>query len=312
MRRAEGEGEAMGSGANGSSRILVEQNADTALHRLRAMSVSHSRAQRLANARTGVSLLLAAAGLVTAFVPGLTVIVTVLGGLWAVAHSVGLTAWESAEARRAALLQELFDVRLYRLAWNTALAGTPPAPQEVSSLSRRFRGEEAELRDYYEIPALPHPYDVLACQQQNLGWGARVRRRYARTVLAALLSWLGAGLVVGLAARMDVLDLVLLWYVPSLGAVMMALEVCRTQWEVAAERERVMELLETRIAAGDDPAALLVLARQVQDVIFQSRQRHTRVPDWFFRRFKNTDRADFQAAMSDLQRTVGRTTPQLG
>jgi hypothetical protein len=302
----------MGSEPIEGSRILSEQNAEPARHRLRAMTVSHSRAQRLANARMGVSLLLAVAGLATAFLPGLTVSVTVLGGLWAVAYSVGLTSWESSEARRAALLQELFDVRLFRLEWNSVFAGTPPAPQQISSLSRRFRGDEAELRDYYEIPELPRPYDVLACQQQNLGWGARVRRRYARTVLTAMLVWLGAGLVVGLSARMSVLDLVLLWYVPSLGAVMMGLEVCRTQWQVAAERERVMELLEARVTAGGDTATLVAFARQVQDVIFQSRQRYTRVPDWFFRHFKSTDRADFQAAMNDLQALVGRRSPQPG
>ncbi|MBW8793014.1 MAG: hypothetical protein JF597_05305 [Streptomyces sp.] len=302
----------MGSEPAGGSRIPSEQNAEAARQRLRAMTVSHRRAQRLANARTGVSLLLAAAGLGTVLLPRFTVTVTVLGGLWAVAYSVGLTSWESNEARRAALLQELFDVRLFRLEWNGPMAGPPPAPQQVNGLSRRFRGDEAELLDYYEIPELPRPYDVLACQQQNLGWGARVRRRYARTVLTAMIAWLVLGLVAGLSARMSVLDLLLLWYVPSLGAVMTGLEVCRIQWEVAAERERVMELLEARVAAGGDPAALLGFARQVQDVIFQSRQRHTRVPDWFFHRFKNTDRADFQAAMEHLQSLVARTTPQPG
>ncbi|MFD5966668.1 S-4TM family putative pore-forming effector [Streptomyces sp. NPDC060311] len=309
---AEDEGDVMGSEPVAGSRILSEQNGEAARQRLRAMTVSHRRAQRLANARMGVSVLLAAAGLLTVFLPGLTVAVTVLGGVWAVAHSVGLTSWESSEARRAALLQESFDVRLFRLEWNGAMAGSPPSPQSISSLGRRFTGDEAELRDYYEIPELPHPYDVLACQQQNLGWGARVRRRYARTVLVSLLAWLGLGLVVGLSTGMSVLDLLLLWYVPSLGAVMMGVEVCRTQWEVIKDRERVLELLEARVAAGGDPGALLVFARQVQDVIFQSRQRHTRVPGWFFRRFKSADRADFQAAMRDLQSVVAGVAPQPG
>ncbi|WP_033286345.1 S-4TM family putative pore-forming effector [Streptomyces sp. NRRL F-525] len=302
----------MGSEPVGGSRILSEQNGEAAQQRLRAMEVSHLRAQRLANARMGVSVLLAATGLVTVFLPDLTAPVTVLGGVWAVAHSVGLTSWESSESRRAALLQESFDVRLFQLEWNGPMAGSPPSPQLISSLSRRFAGDEAELRDYYEIPELPHPYAVLACQQQNLGWGARVRRRYARTVLTSLLIWLGLGLVIGLSARMSVLDLLLLWYVPSLGAVLMGVEVCRTQWRVITDRERVMELLEARVAAGGDTAALLVFARQIQDVIFQSRQRHTRVPGWFFRRFKSADRADFQAAMHDLQNVVARATPQPG
>ncbi|MFJ3760870.1 S-4TM family putative pore-forming effector [Streptomyces sp. NPDC090080] len=302
----------MGSDPAGGSRILSEQNAEAAQYRLRAMTVSHGRAQRLGNVRTGVSLLLAASGLASALLPELTLPATILGGLWAVAYSVGLTSWENNEARRAALLQELFDVRLFRLEWNSAMVGSPPTPQQINSLSRRFRGDEAELWNYYEIPELPRPYDVLACQQQNLGWGARVRRRYARTILTLMIAWLVMGLVVGLTARMSVLDLLLLWYVPSLGAVMTGFDVCRTQWDVAAERERVMALLEAMVVGDADPAALLVFARQVQDVIFQSRQRHTRVPNWFFSRFKNTDRADFQAAMDHLQTLVGSTTPQPG
>ncbi|WP_371573818.1 S-4TM family putative pore-forming effector [Streptomyces sp. NBC_01314] len=61
-----------------------------------------------------------------------------------------------------------------------------------------------------------------------------------------------------------------------------------------------------------DTAALLLLGRRIQDVIFRSRQWHTRVPGWFFRRFESADRADFQAATQDLRNIVARATPQPG
>ncbi|MEK8107928.1 S-4TM family putative pore-forming effector [Micromonospora sp. M12] len=98
------------------------------------------------------------------------------------------------QLRRAAVLQEMFDVRLFRLPWNAVAAGDPVGLPEVSRLDRAFRGDEQYLRDYYEVPDLPRPYDVLACQQQNLGWGARVRRRYAYTVLAGVALWATVGL----------------------------------------------------------------------------------------------------------------------
>lgn len=47
-------------------------------------------------------------------------------------------------------------------------------------------------------------------------------------------------------------------------------------------------------------------------MIFRSRQWHTRVPGWFFRRFESADRADFQAATQDLRNIVARATPQPG
>ncbi|MEU9899966.1 S-4TM family putative pore-forming effector [Streptomyces phaeochromogenes] len=292
--------------------ILTEQNETEALQRLRAMTVAHARAQRLADARLWISVLLAGAGLVTTLLPSWSAPVALLGGAWAVAHSMGLTLWESGTARQAALLQELFDIRLYGLPWNDVLIGPPPGAHVVSSLNRRFRGDEADLTDYYEVPLLPHPYDVLACQYQNLGWGARVRRRYARALTGAVLLWLTAGLVVGLMIGLSVMDLVLQWYVPSLGAVMIGLETCRKQRTVATERERVLALLDHTVAGSTAPDRLLVMARQIQDMIFQSRERNTRVPNWYFRRFKEQDRADFQAAMAELHNLVRRVSTQRG
>jgi hypothetical protein len=54
---------------------------------------------------------------------------------------------------------------------------------------------------------------------------------------------------------------------------------------------------------------MLSLARQVQDVLLQTRLTQARVPNWFFNRFLDTDRADFAAAMDELGRLVtGPTT----
>lgn len=292
------------------SPVLRAQNESEAIGRLRAISVSHARAQLLAGLSTLCSVLLAAAGLAAAFASDLAVTATVLGAAWAVLYSSGFASWEDTAARRAAYVQELLDVRLFRLGWNDVLAGEQPAPQEVSRLSRRFHGREDDLRDYYEIPDLPYPYDVLACQLQNLGWGARVRRRYARAVMAAVLTWIAAGLVVGVVERLGALDTLLWWYVPSLGALLTGVDTIRSQRAVAAERERVLSLVRARIAApGQRPDALRGLARQVQDVIFQSRLRYTRVPNWFFRRYQSADRADFQAAMTELQDLLRRPDP---
>ena len=299
--------------APASSPVLRAQNQPEAISRLRAMAVSHARAQRLSGLSTWLSVLLAAAGLAAAFIPSLAVWVTVAGAAWALAYSAGLGSWQDSEARRAAHLQELLDVRLYRLGWNQVLVGEQPAPHEVSSLSRRFHGQEEALRNYYEIPDLPYPYDVLACQAQNLGWGARVRRRYARAVMSAVLAWTAVGLVVGAAEHLSVFELILRWYIPSLAALLMGVDTFRCQREVASERERVLTLLRARVAGGHSAEELRRLARQVQDVIFQSRLRYTRVPNWFFHRYQSADRTDFQAVMREMSSAVdqalGRPEP---
>ena len=295
-----------------TSSIRERQNDPDMLSLLCSMSASHARAQRLDSLRTIVSVLLALSGLAAALASVAAAPITLLGGAWALVYSVGLASWGDSELRRAALIQEMFDVRLFRLPWNAVAVGGEPSAHDVSRLRRRYRGDEDTLRDYYEIPDLPHPYDVLACQQQNLGWGARVRRRYAYTVLSAVGVWAGAGLLVGGIAGLSVTQLVLRWYVPSLGALLLGADAYRGQRDVASERDRVLSIVRERITSaakkmhhGNTNAELIVLARQVQDVLFQTRVRQTRVPSWFFVRFRASDRLDFRAAMAELTTTLG-------
>jgi SMODS-associating 4TM effector domain len=292
------------------SSLGERQNQPRLIRLLRAVSVAHARAQRLAVLQLGVSVAVAASGVVAAFASVTATPITILGGLWAIAYGAGLAAWGGNELRRAAVLQEMFDVELLELPWNPVAAGEPLGGQEVSRLSRQYRRPEALLLDYYIVPAVPRPYDVLSCQQQNLGWGARIRRRYSRALLTGVGAWSGLGLLVAWPAGLTVPELLLRWYVPSLGILLLALETYRAQRDAAAERERLLTMMETHIrSTGHEPrpqaaAQLLTFARQVQDAIFQSRARHTRVPELFFRRFRTRDRIDFEVAMADLQRLV--------
>ncbi|MGW4498585.1 S-4TM family putative pore-forming effector [Micromonospora sp. NPDC004336] len=295
--------------------LLERQTQPEMMALLRAMSVCHGRAQRLDNLRLGLSVALGLAGAVVAFTAVSATLVTALGALWALVNAVGLASWSRGQIRRAAVLQEMFDVGLFGLRWNSVAVGDELSAAEVSRLGRAFRGDEQYLRDYYEIPPLPHPYDVLACQQQNLGWGARLRRRYAHAVLAGVGAWTVAGVVFGLAAGLTVSELLSRWFVPSLGALLLGLEIYRGQRDVAAERDRAMSVVQRHIAAavrGDSAASAgesMRLARQVQDLIFHTRQGQARVPDWFFRRYHSSDRVDFQAAMAGLAQLLAARGP---
>ncbi|MCO5967005.1 S-4TM family putative pore-forming effector [Actinoallomurus soli] len=299
------------------SSIPLRQNQEPSLELLRAMSVAHARVRRLEGLRLTVSTVIAATGLVAAFADRVASVVTALGVLWALAYTAGLSGWTNTETRRAAALQEEFDVRLYGIPWNEALAGDRVNAHDVSRLAKRYRGDEGDLRDYYEIPDLPPPLDVLACQMQNLGWGARVRRRYGQAVIVVLVIWGLAGIGIGVAAELTLSDLLTRWYVPSLGALLLGIEAFRGQRDVVARRERALALVKSRVArlripsksvpgttatAADDD--LVLLARQVQDVLLLTRQGAPRVPDWFFSNYRQDDRADFQATMTELVTAV--------
>lgn len=287
--------------------ITQRQNDEELLRILRAGESAHARARQLASAHISLSFLLAAGAVLGVFVSSAQVTLTVAGALWALAYAAGAGAWTENEFRKAALLQEAFDTRLFDLPWNEVLAGDMPSADEVSRLARRYKGPEERLRDYYEITDLPRPFDVLSCILQNLAWGARVRRRFAAVVQGGVIAWVLAGVVAGVVTQSTVSDVLLGWFVPSLGLLLLGVDTYRAQRGTATAREHTRHVILPRMRshaeAGmppDEAENLLILARQAQDVLLRTRLDQARVPNWFFNTFLDSDRADFAAAMEEI------------
>ena len=131
----------------------------------RAMSSAHHRVQRWEAARLLISVVVALTSIVATLAPGLATVVAAIGAGWALFNGLGVSAWIQHGVVRAALLQELFDVTLFRLPWNFVAAGDPPLPAEISRMARTYRGSDDDIVDYYEVQAfrdLPTPFVVLA------------------------------------------------------------------------------------------------------------------------------------------------------
>jgi SMODS-associating 4TM effector domain len=297
--------------------IATRQNAPEILLLVRAMTAAHARVQRLEAVRLSISVVVALTAIVAAVFPWLATTVGALGAGWALLQGLGVSVLVQRETSRAALAQEIFDVTLFEIEWNQIAAGDRLPAAEISLLARSYRGPDDLIRDYYEVPDLRRPYDVIACQEQNLAWGGRVRRRFATTVLAGLIGWPLLGAVVGVALQMSVGRLLLVWYLPALGVLMMGSDLFRRQRDTATTRTRVLGIVRDRLAGHlrgqGSTEDLLVLARQVQDVILATRRMQPRVPDWFFLRFRPQDRIDFEREMTELASDVagqpGRPSP---
>lgn len=83
------------------------------------------------------------------------------------------------------------------------MAGDPVPEPDVAQLAGKLqRGcakEQRILAGWYDpTDGVQYPYDVLVAQEQNLGWDARLRRRYAALILAAALVWSALGLIAGM------------------------------------------------------------------------------------------------------------------
>lgn len=292
--------------------IADQQESVAAVRLLKAVAVAHLRNQGAQTLSLGVSIALAVIGLLTGSGSRYGTAVTLGGTLWAALYMAVMAPWAERYLRIAAALQEMFDAEVLDLPWNNVAVGNRISDDEVSRLSRSFRGDEDRLRGYYLVVDAAAPYDVLFCLEQNLAWGSRIRRRFAQLTLGTLVLWSTAGVLLALATGGTVSRLVTGWFVPSLGLLLLCLQMYRTQMTSIQERLRVLGLVRAVI---DDPASpvittpaeLIRFARQVQDTLYQMRRLQPRLPTWYFRRYHDQDKGDFQIRMQELESRFPRS-----
>lgn len=287
-------------------RIADRQDGTAALRLLKAVAVAHRSNQWAQTLSFGVSIALAVGGLLAGPGSWYASAVAIAGALWAAVYKVAVVPWAERHLVTAASLQEMFDVDLLGLPWNPVAAGDRIGEDEVSRLGRRFRGDESRLRGYYLVAGAAEPYDVLFCLEQNLAWGSRVRLRFAQMMIGVLVAWSMVGVLVTAFTGATVVWLIAGWFVPSLGLLLLCLDMYRTQMTSTRERLRILKLVRAVVDDTASPVitvheALTQFARQVQDALYHMRRLQPRLPAWYFQHYHDQDKADFQVKMHDLE-----------
>lgn len=290
--------------------IERRQNDSRSLAIMRAVTVAHLQTQQAQAASFAMSAAVAGLGILAAVTPRAVPPAAVIGTLRAAVYALVVAPAARRSLRIGATLQEMFDTEVLALPWNHVLTGDPLSDEEVSRFSRRFRGDERRVRDYYLVAAVRAPYDVLFCLEQNLAWGSRVRRRYAGLLITVVTLWCAAGIMTALAAGTTVGALLNAWLLPSLGLLLLCSDISRAQISVARERGRVLGLLRRAIDDTGSPhlrdaATSTSFARQVQDALFLARSQQPRTPQWFFRLMHDDDLRDFRYKMHAIERRTG-------
>ncbi|MEU0634724.1 S-4TM family putative pore-forming effector [Streptomyces albidoflavus] len=305
------------------SRAIHERQLDDDMLLLqRAASASHQRGQLLEAVRVTAAVLLAASGVLITLIGHGRTAVSIVGFFWFVASAFLLKGLAGNTARQGALLQEMFDVALFHLPWRSTVAGDPVPEPDVHRLARKLpRGgaKDERITDGWYDPThdVHHPYDIFIAQEQNLAWDARLRRRYSHLIAATAMTWTAVGLVAGLAVADATLgDTLLSFFVPSLAAYQIAYEIWSGQRKVADERDRLTKVVNTELYNGrpgpvpdDEWHRLRNVARDVQDGVLRTRLDATRVPEWFYNRFRHDDERDFGDTAEGHRARLAQDTP---
>jgi hypothetical protein len=301
-------------------RAIHERQLDDAMLLLqRAAAASHQRGQFLEAVRVTAAVALAGAGVLVTLIGHGRTPVSIVGFFWFVVSAFLLKDLAGNTARQGALLQEMFDTALFHLPWRATTAGDPIPQPDVRRLARKLpRGgaKDKRITDGWYDPTT-NVHDVFIAQEQNLAWDARLRRRYSHLIATTTILWTAIGLVAGLAvADATLLDTVLSFFVPSLAAYQISYEIWSGQRKVADERDRLAKIVNAELHNGrpgpipdDEWHRLRNVARNVQDGILRTRLDITRVPEWFYKRFRDDDERDFGDTAEGHRVRLSQNTP---
>jgi hypothetical protein len=283
--------------------IEVEQNTGESLELLRAFSWRYQMAKRWHFVRIlGTLLLAAAAPVVTFWIPSATDAVAALAGVWILVARVALSSAENRDLRRGAIIQELFDTRLFRLGWNASLVGVTPAPEDISDAASRVR-DDSSLRNWYASTGNARwPLDVLLCQRSSAAWGRRAHGAYAYTILGIGLAWLVAGVIMGVVAHLSLADYLVKIFLPSQPAFLDTADLFLSHLNRSHDKERLEHNIDELFATGaiDLSRVSAEDCRRIQDNAFQLRRDGPQVAEWFYRLRRGRDERAMRAAVARL------------
>jgi hypothetical protein len=194
---------------------------------------------------------------------------------------------------RGALALEQFDCFVLRLPWNRAYGPALAEEEVIGSAARAsYSGKW-----YPDVSTAPRRIAVLICQRSNVVWSRRQHDLYANIVSSAAFTWLLAGIVIASATAITLDAYLITVGLPSLPALLDALEIRIANTDTARKRRQLEHALDAALAepsAGnsDDESML----RSMQDQILEFRRTSPLIPQLLYRWLRKRYNLETQAA----------------
>ena len=266
--------------------IRERQNSEWSLDRLAAQRLLYGQAKSVEGLRLALILLVAMLLLVglavraEPFSEGATMAVVLL---WFI-DQVAMVPWVGYKRAEAAAIQEDFDCCVLDIAWPDHLGVTRPTEDRVRVLANK--AQEAgvarkDLADWYRPEDVPlDPVEArLHCQRVNCHWDSRLRGEWICFVWFTVSALVVAGLVVGVAMEITLLEVVL---GVAAGIRLLAWLLLEQRGHSAARKRMAYLHGYLSRAEADGGSTTVIDARLVQVAIFEHRRTCPSVPDWYY------------------------------
>ena len=136
---------------------------------------------------------------------------TFLDALW-------LDRAQRTRLKLAARISEIFDCGLFGLPWNEFVAGPRPDAMTIAAAAGAWKDGDEKLRDWYgphELGLAPLHLGRLICQQSNLWYDSKLRRRVGAALAIAGVALATILAIMGVVLQLPFTDFVLTVVTPA-------------------------------------------------------------------------------------------------
>ena len=195
----------------------------------------------------------------------------------------------------AATIQQEFDVVVYSMKWDKKLFGKQKdLTSEIADASQKIMNNEREkelLCNWYpmKVDELSLEDGILACQKLNISWDTKLRKRYKfclRAIFGSIIvfqciMYINDPLYDFLCSGLLPMLSTLMWIKGTIGNITNDLKLVES---ISTSVSSVKKKTKDELAF-------------IQRDIFDYRKSQTKIPDWFYKLYKNKDEVREQTAV---------------
>lgn len=269
--------------------ILVDQNKPELIKLLKAQRVAYTEAKRIQNIEWWVQIISLISPLVGILVlpriyeQGFIYLTTVLLIFYAITYILGKN-----KTKEGANIQEQFDTKIFNLPWDSFLVGDKVDTHRIIELSRNYKKDD--LKDWYskEIkPDIEERVAILICQNINLTWDSSLRKRFINYFTIFTITYCFIFLIIIFCKNLGFQESTNL-FLPVFPYLLFAVINISNQNEILLKKkivkDKIRDCLEKYKQYSQQPS--IEELRSIQNLIYNERSKPEKIPNWFYRRYK--------------------------
>jgi hypothetical protein len=206
---------------------------------------------------------------------------------------------------KGALFKEVFDIALFNLPWKTTLR--KPDQAEIQAYSKKYRG--GDLKNWYSqnlAASIDHYTAVAVLQHSNTSWDIALRKLYKQALIYFLIAYTCILGIILLVKQADALTIFLLLF-SLLSFYTHFITIIRGHSGAIAKRQAISVQLDAMIRCKRTIETTEL--RDIQDEIYLTRKESAKVPDFFFRIYKDELNVQAEEYIREVNALYGISDP---